>query len=107
MIDKNISGAPVCNEKGELVGIISEGDCLKEIVKGQYTNSLNDQGTVADHMAKDVLTIEPNCDILEAASRFLKLKVRRFPVMENGKIIGQISQRDIMRAVSKLKKQTW
>ncbi len=107
LISKNISGGPVLDDSGKLIGIISEGDCLKEIVKGEYTNTPHHQGTVRDHMAADVYTIEPDCNILEAASRFLKLKVRRFPVMEDGKLLGQISQRDVMRAVHTLKKQTW
>lgn len=107
LMSKNISGGPVVDEAGNLIGIISEGDCLKEIVKGEYTNTLNHSGTVADHMARDVYTIEPDCTILDAASKFLKLKVRRFPVLKDGKMVGQVSQRDVMRAVHTLKKHTW
>jgi len=107
LIDKNISGAPVINDQGNLVGVISEGDCLKEIIRGKYNNSPNKAGVVADHMATDVHTIPPEMPILEVVHQFLEKKVRRFPVMDHGKLVGQISQRDVMRAVRDLKYQTW
>ena len=107
LISKNISGGPVLDDKGNLVGVISEGDCLKEIVRGKYNNSPNKAGIVSAHMVSTVHTIPPNMPILEVAHRFLELKVRRFPVMDQGKLVGQISQRDVMRAVRELKHQTW
>lgn len=107
MIAKRISGGPVLDETGKLVGIISEGDCLKEMVRGKYSNSPNNSGTVADHMVREVITIEPNVNVLDAADKFLNTKVRRFPVMKNGELVGQISQRDVMRAILTLKNETW
>jgi len=107
LLDKNISGGPVLDDKGNLVGIISEGDCLKEVVRGKYNNSPNKVGTVGELMVSEVYTIPPDMSILEVAQKFLSLKVRRFPVMSEGKLIGQISQRDVMRAVRDLKNETW
>lgn len=107
LIKKNISGGPVLDETGNLIGIISEGDCLKQIVKGKYSNVPNDPGVVSDHMVRDVITIAPDVNILEAAARFLSMKVRRFPVMQEGRLIGQISQRDVLRAVDQLEHETW
>jgi len=107
LLDKNISGGPVVDHGGNLVGVISEGDCLKEVVRGKYNNSPNKVGTVADLMVSEVHTIPPDMSILEVAHKFLTLKVRRFPVMRDGRLIGQISQRDVMRAVRELKNETW
>lgn len=107
LLKENISGGPVLDSSGRLVGIISEGDCLKEIVKGKYSNVPNNAGIVADHMVKEVITIAPDINILEAAKRFLELKVRRFPVIKNGQLIGQISQRDVLRAIDNLEYETW
>jgi len=107
LIAKNISGGPVIDNDGKLIGVISEGDCLKEVVKGKYNNSPNKAGTVRDLMVSEVHTIAPDVTILDVAHRFLDLKVRRFPVMRDGKLIGQISQRDVMRAVQELKNETW
>lgn len=107
LMRKNISGGPVVDRHGKLCGIISEGDCLKEIVRGQYLNSPNHDGIVEDHMVRDVHTTTPEVSILEIANRFLNEKIRRFPVMKDGKLVGQISQRDVLRAVHSLKKSTW
>lgn len=104
---KNISGGPVVDENGQLAGVISEGDCLKQVVRGKYNNSPNHDGIVADHMTTDVKTVRPDLNIFEVAQLFLDLKLRRFPVMEHGKLLGQISQRDVMSAVLGLKNQTW
>lgn len=102
LLDKRISGAPVIDDDGNLVGIISEGDCLKQIVKGKYNNHPTLSGRVSEYMAKDVKYIDPDVDIFELAQMFLSLRLRRFPVLENGKLIGQISQKDVMRAVIQL-----
>lgn len=99
LLKHRISGAPVINEKNELVGVISEGDCLKQIIKGRYDNVPFMTGYVKDHMATDVVTISPETNIFDAAKMFLERRLRRFPVIEDGKLVGQISQKDIMRAV--------
>ncbi len=107
LVKKNISGGPVVNDKDELVGMISEGDCLKQVVKGKYHNLPDEKTTVADHMITNVITIEPEKDIFDAAHQFLDKRIRRFPVLREGKLVGQISQKDIMKAVMHLKPTTW
>jgi CBS domain-containing protein len=107
LINKKISGGPVVDENGKLVGLISEGDCLKEVVRGKYYNTPKDSGTVADHMAINVITVSPDKDIFEVARMFLELKFRRFPVIEDGKLVGQVSQSNIMQAVLGLKEEDW
>lgn len=107
LLSKKISGGPVVDEEGHLVGVISEGDCLKEVVRGKYTNTPNFSGMVSEHMATNVITINPEMNIFEAAQRFLNMRLRRFPVIKDDKLVGQISQKDIMRAVINLKETTW
>ena len=102
LLSHRISGAPVTDEKGHLCGVLSEGDCLKEIVKGRYDNSPNDTGTVGQHMTKDPLTIDPDMNILDAAQFFLDKKFRRFPVVKNGELVGLLTQADILKAVNDL-----
>lgn len=104
---KKISGAPVLDESGALVGIISEVDCLKEIIKGKYTNTPKFPGKVSEHMTENVITLSPDLSLFDAAQKFLELKIRRFPVMKDGKLVGQISLSDIIRAFPKLKQTTW
>ncbi|MBK6265835.1 CBS domain-containing protein [Marivirga sp. S37H4] len=107
LLRNKISGGPVVNENQELVGIISEGDCLKEIVRGKYNNTPRLPGLVKDHMATNIISIPPETNIFEAANMFLRLRFRRFPVLKDGKLVGQISQRDIMRAVNSTKEVNW
>ena len=104
---KKISGAPVVDDNGRLVGMISEGDCLKEIIKGQYTNTPKFPAAVSEHMTTQVFTLPPDISIFDAADRFLTMKIRRFPVVKDEKLIGQISVSDIVRAMPKLKASTW
>ena len=108
LLSNRISGAPVVNENDELVGIISEGDCLKEIVRGKYDNIPTLAGKVSDHMTTDVMTIEPTRNVFEVGQMFLNLRLRRLPVIDKfGQLVGQISQKDVMRAVRNMKSSTW
>jgi len=108
LIKNDISGGPVINEKNELVGIISEGDCIKQISESRYYNlPIDKNNTVGKAMVKKVETIDGNMNIFDAANKFLESKRRRFPIVENGKLIGQISQKDVLKAAMKLKGNTW
>ena len=107
LLSNRISGAPVVNDQHELVGIISEGDCLKDISESRYHNMPMEQHTVENRMAKNVETIDGNMNVFDAANKFLESKIRRFPIVENGKLVGQISQKDILVAALQLKGQNW
>lgn len=102
LIAKRISGGPVIDEKGALIGVISEGDCLKQVVKGKYHDHPTLSGKVSEFMATDVKSIDQNMNIFELAEMYLNLRLRRFPVLHNGRLVGQISQKDVMKAVIKL-----
>ncbi|MFD2551642.1 CBS domain-containing protein [Bizionia sediminis] len=107
LITNKISGGPVVNAKNELIGIISEGDCLKQVTESHYYNMPIEQDIVENRMVKGVETIDGNLDIFEAAKQFLNSKIRRFPIVEDGKLIGQISQKDILKAALNLKGHNW
>lgn len=107
LIHHRISGGPVVNEKHELVGIISEGDCIKKISESRYYNMPMQDKTIEHYMAKNIETIDGNMNIFDAASKFLNAKRRRFPIIEDGKLVGQISQKDILKAAMQLKGQNW
>lgn len=107
LIKNKISGGPVVNEKNELVGIISEGDCIKHISESKYYNQPMEKENVERHMVQNVETISGDMSIFDAANKFLQSKRRRFPIVEKGKLVGQISQKDILKATIALKSQNW
>ena len=107
LIKKRISGGPVVNDKGELVGIISEGDCIRQISNSRYHNHPIQDIKVKDHMATDVDTIDGNMSVFDAADKFLTSRRRRFPILEDGKLVGQISQKDVLKAALQLKGNSW
>lgn len=108
LIKNKISGGPVVNDKNELVGIISEGDCIKQISESRYHNlPIDKNNTVSKAMITQVETIDGDMNIFDAANKFLESKRRRFPITENGRLVGLISQKDVLKAAMKLKGNTW
>ena len=109
LITYKISGGPVVNDKNELIGIISETDCIKHISESKYYNMPSDtNNTVGKYMVTDVDTIDKDMNIFDAAFKFISSHRRRFPVIENGKLIGQLSQKDVfLKAAINVKGNTW
>lgn len=107
LTQRKISGGPVVDESGALIGIISEWDCLAEIIRGKYTNTVRFPAKVKEHMTTDVITVPPDMSLFDVAQKFLEHKIRRFPVIREGHLVGQISLSDVVRAFPKLKHTTW
>ena len=102
-----ISGGPVLNKTGKIVGVISEADCMKEISDSRYFNMPILDKRVKNFMEKNVDTIKSSTSIFDAASMFHTTSRRRFPVTENQKLVGQISRKDIVIAAINMQSQTW
>ncbi|SIT05213.1 CBS domain-containing protein [Zobellia uliginosa] len=103
----NISGGPVMDDNGFLVGIISEADCMKQISESRYFNQPILDKSVEKFMTKEVETIPHDISIFDAASIFDKHNRRRLPVMKDGILVGQISRKDIVIAALKLTGHNW
>ena len=99
LLDHRISGAPVLDEAGALVGMLSKKDCLRAAMEASYYRDWG--ATVEKHMSAVVETLDAGTDILTATDAFLNSIYRRFPVMENGRLVGQISRADALRAMNK------
>ena len=106
-IKYRISGGPVVNEKGDLIGVISEADCMKEVSESRYFNLPILDKSVSKFMTTKVDTIEASKTIFEAASYFFKTSRRRFPVLDKEMLVGQISRKDIVIATLNMKSNTW
>jgi len=107
ILEKRISGAPVLEKTGRLVGMLSEKDCLRLIIDRAYHNLPNAHNKVSDYMTKEIRTVSAELDIVTVANRFLVSPVRRFPVVEDDVLIGQVSRRDILKAAREIEATTW
>ncbi|MBR9828890.1 MAG: CBS domain-containing protein [Oceanospirillales bacterium] len=100
-----ISGAPVVNPEGQLVGMLSELDCLQAILTQTYhEEEMGSGGHVRDYMTAQVDTVAHDADLTTVARQFIERGRRRLPVVHNGRLVGQISRGDILRAVEEFAK---
>jgi CBS domain-containing protein len=100
LVQNRISGAPVVDEEGNLVGVLSEQDCMKVALQAGYYEEFG--GRVEEYMNKDVHTVDAEASIVDLAEMFLSAPYRRYPVMEDNRLVGQISRRDVLRALENL-----
>ena len=102
-LKNKISGAPVINEKNELIGVISGKDCMRTLMEYSYHNDLG--GLVEDYMSEKLEKINVYDTISQVADKFIQSRCRRFPVMDGNRLVGQISRRDILRAIFQLSQE--
>ncbi|MFT4615618.1 MAG: CBS domain-containing protein [Bacteroidia bacterium] len=103
IIDNKISGVCVVESDATLVGILSEMDCLRAMLGAVYNDS--GIGAVSEHMtAENLIVVHPSEDIVAVAQDMLRSNKRRTPVVEDGKLIGQITCRQLLSAVKKFSK---
>ncbi len=98
LLRNEISGAPVVDEDHRLIGIFSEKDCLRVLVNAAYEQLPTTR--IYAFLETDCKTVEEDTDLLTIAQLFLQNPFRRLPVVRDGKLVGQISRRDILRAVN-------
>ncbi|ADH98235.1 CBS domain-containing protein [Salisediminibacterium selenitireducens] len=119
LLQHHFSGVPVVDDEGVLQGVVSEGDIIKrashiqspavlEFLGGliyldspkKYMEELKQAMslTIGDLMKTEVITAHPDDSIEQIATKMLSKNIKRFPVVdEEGKVIGIISRRDIMK----------
>lgn len=100
LIGEQISGAPVVDDTGRLVGFLSEKDCFK-VAFG--TSHYQDRaGRVSDYMTRSVVPVTADIDIVTVVEMFLRGPYWRFPVVSEDRVVGVISRRDALRALVEL-----
>ena len=97
LVDKDISGVPVVDENNNLVGLLTERDCLEVALSAGYFDEPG--GRVADFMSTPVDTATSEDRLMDVAVRFRDTPFRRLPVVDNGRLVGVISRRDVLRAM--------
>jgi len=97
-----ISGAPVVDERGSLVGMLSEKDCLQVALQSTYYEDWVG-GVVSEYMTENVETVADTASVVDIAEKFLKSSYKRYPVLsEEGDLVGQVSRSDVLRALDML-----
>ena len=100
LLENRITGAPVMNEKREVVGLIDDKDCLKLMFDSLYHNMPVRNKVAKDYMSNVMKSVQTHTDIMEAANLFLTTPYKRLLVLdENKNLMGQISRRDILQAI--------
>ena len=102
-IKQKVSGAPVVDAEGVHVGMLSEKDCLKLMMNELYHESPATQ--VKDYMSEIIHSVDADMDIFSVAQIFIETPYRRLPVYNKGKLVGQISRRDCLRAMQIIHKE--
>jgi CBS domain-containing protein len=103
LADSHVSGLPVVDKHGTLVGVLSTSDILNAIAEtsDSETRERMFEGTqVQELMSRQPMTVEPDASLKDAAERMLYLDVHRLFVVEDGQLVGVISQSDIARTVA-------
>ena len=91
---QQVSGLPVLDADEKLVGIVTEFALLGLA----YDDRIRDD-TVAKHMTTEVLTVEADAPVSKVADLCLVHRVRRVPVTDNGKLVGLVARRDVLKAL--------
>jgi CBS domain-containing protein len=107
LLDKRITGAPVVNDNGDVVGLIDDKDCLNILLGNAYYNHPVERDTVSEYMTNVMKDITIDNDMVSVANIFLTTPFKRLLVMNNGKLAGQISRRDVLRAIKDMNSNSW
>lgn len=98
MMVRHKIGSIVAVEKGNPVGILTERDVSIRIAKGQNVRNM----VVKNTMSKPLTTIPPSLEVWQAVELMVRKDLRRLPVIENGKLVGMVTERDILRWLVKV-----
>lgn len=94
LVDNRLSGVPVIDNIGNLLGIITEKDCMAVALSAGYHGEMG--GKVSDYMSQEVMTVDTGTPVVEIAEHFAKRNFRRLPVLESGRVVGVVSRRDVL-----------
>lgn len=98
-------GAPVVNSNGELIGFLSQQDCLAVMLKSSYHCDL--VAIVKDCMRTDVLSVQLGDSVLHLAEQMLGQKPKVYPVVNQGKVVGTINRTNVLGAINTYMQQCY
>ncbi|WP_108946355.1 CBS domain-containing protein [Shewanella halifaxensis] len=105
LLDNKKLGAPVVENDGQLVGFLSQQDCLAVMLKSSYHCDLT--AIVKDCMRTDVLSVTPDASVLHLAEQMLGAKPKVYPVVQDGKVVGTINRTNVLAAINTYMQQCY
>ena len=99
ILENRLTGLTVTDDEGQVVGILSELDCIGATLAAIYNEGDPAHTLVGDAMTAATEFCKPNDSIVEVAQSMLEHQQRRRPVIENGKLVGQVSSSNILWAL--------
>jgi CBS domain-containing protein len=115
MLDSHLSGLPVIDRKGQLVGMLTEGDLMRRVELGtehrhpRWLEFILGQGRLAQEyvdthgrrveevMTIDLVTVDKSAPLKDAVALMEHARVKRLPVLDHGRLVGVISRADLLR----------
>ena len=105
LLRHNISGAPVVDANGALIGMLTERDCMKVALDAAFHQQSG--GSVADFMVSEVVAVPAEEPIITTVRRFADGEYLRYPVVDGTGLVGVISRSDAMRVIGEYFKVAW
>lgn len=102
LLKHSIPAGYVVEDGDRIVGVLAERDCLDAFMNEKYYDSPT--ALVRDLMASNIVSISPDADILQAANLFSQHKYHRLPVVTGGRLVGDITRRDVIQAIIESRK---
>ena len=117
-----ISAVPVCDDSGALLGMVSEGDLMRPFIDTNVKRRARwlalladgtdlapefldyvrlDRHEVGDLMTKPVITANETTSVTELAEEMVQHRIKRLPVVRDGKLVGIVSRTDVIRAIAR------
>lgn len=97
LLKKSIIGVPVIDKDNNLVGYLSEQDCVQEMLNDAF--HCEEPGQVSKVMQRNVMSVKPETTIVELAQTIIHSRPKNYPVIDDGKLVGLISRSDVLRAL--------
>ncbi|WP_299974237.1 CBS domain-containing protein [uncultured Pseudoteredinibacter sp.] len=97
LLTAGVLGAPVVDEQQNVVGFVSEHDCMKDMLNGSFYHEAPDK--VTSVMFNDPVTVDPHSSIIELAEAMMSNKPKNYPVVRDGKLVGLISRKHVLQAL--------
>jgi CBS domain-containing protein len=97
LLREKIIGVPVIDKDNNLVGYLSEQDCIEELLNDAF--HCEEPGSVAKVMQRNVMSVTPSTSIVELAQIIIKNRPKNYPVIDQGKLVGLISRTNVLQAL--------